>query len=250
MSLSKRARMYNVSLPCMRCVTCKRLTLTLLLAQPLGLTPLTEYAAQLRMPARRFNGREMQQKINAELSSRLTKSAPSAKPEVTPYILRGDNPRYFLNAEAFAKAGVGEAEAETMVGDALVRAGALGFVTRVQLAAGNIPANVFTEKLRNSYSPLPSWFVFAYSRPFLSAYESGTGHGLPYSYDSHVPLVFYGQQFQPGVYRQPVQPTDLAVTLSSLLGVNKPATATGSVRWESMKPTTAKPAAAKPAAAR
>ncbi len=208
-----------------------------------GVAPLPEYAGKLRIPARNFNGRELQQLINTEISSRLAKPGPAnAKPEIVPYILRSDYPRFFLNAEAFTKAGVKESDAESMVGEALVRNGALGFATRVQLAAGNIPNYVFAEKLRNSYSPLPSWFVFAFSKPFLIAYNSGTGHGMPFSYDSHVPLAFYGPQFKPGVYRQPAEPTDLVVTLSSLLGINKPASAVGRVRWESMVTPSAAPA--------
>ncbi len=69
--------------------------------------------------------------------------------------------------------------------------------------------------------------------PFQIGAASGTTHALPYSYDAHVPLAFYGTAFRAGIYRESVEPVDLAVTLSSLLRVNKPASAVGRVLNES-----------------
>ena len=62
----------------------------------------------------------------------------------------------------------------------------------------------------------------------------GTDHATPFTYDTHVPLAFYGLAFQPGVYRTHAEPVDLAVTLASLLGINAPAAATGRVLTEAL----------------
>lgn len=213
---------------------------TLALTADHGVAPLPEYAQKLRIPAFNFEARELAQQINAELSAKLVPKGPQpAKPAVVPYVLRVDLPRAFLNAEAFTKAGIKEDDAERMVGEALLRLGLREYITRTQLASGNLPNSAFARQWRNSYSPLPSWFVMALVRPFMIGYSSGTGHGQPYSYDAHVPLVFYGPQFKPGVYRQPVEPIDFAVTLSSVLGTNKPASAAGRVLWESIEPSPA-----------
>ena len=75
-------------------------------------------------------------------------------------------------------------------------------------------------RYEHSYSPLGGWFVFAVPRLYLVGSESGTDHGSPYSYDTHVPLAFYGIPFQPGTYRTHAEPVDLAVTLASLLGIH------------------------------
>ena len=40
----------------------------------------------------------------------------------------------------------------------------------------------------------------------------GTDHASPYTYDTHVPLDFYGLPFRPGTYRTHAEPVDLAVT--------------------------------------
>jgi arylsulfatase A-like enzyme len=62
----------------------------------------------------------------------------------------------------------------------------------------------------------------------------GTGHGTPYSYDTHVPLALYGLPFQLGTYRTHAEPVDLAPTLASLLGINAPTHAIGRVLTEAL----------------
>src|SRR5207244_3633784 len=61
-----------------------------------------------------------------------------------------------------------------------------------------------------------------------------TYHTSPYTYDTHVPLAFYGLPFQPGTYRTHSEPIDLAVTLASLLGINAPTHAVGRVLTEAL----------------
>lgn len=206
-----------------------------------GIAPLPDFAQKLRIPAFNFIGGDMGRQLNANIAAQLAASRPAAKQPTAgaksapQYILEFAYPKAFLNAEAFAQAKLNEEQAERMVGDALVRLGLPGYVTKSDLAAGHVPNTVFARQLRNSYSPLPGWYVFGLTKPFVLASASGTSHGMPFAYDAHVPLAFYGPGFKPGVYRQPAQPTDLAVTLSSLLGINKPASATGRVLVESLQ---------------
>ncbi len=44
-------------------------------------------------------------------------------------------------------------------------------------------------------------------------------HGQPSDDDAHVPVIFYGQPFRPGVYREFVRVVDMAPTLAAVLGV-------------------------------
>lgn len=48
----------------------------------------------------------------------------------------------------------------------------------------------------------------------------GTSHGSPYSYDTHVPLIFYGWNVEPGVTHQRTEIRDIASTLSMLLNIS------------------------------
>jgi hypothetical protein len=57
--------------------------------------------------------------------------------------------------------------------------------------------------------------------------KTGTTHGSPYNYDSHVPLLFFGQGVQKGETYENVNITDIAPTISFLIGTNIPNAATG-----------------------
>jgi arylsulfatase A-like enzyme len=54
-------------------------------------------------------------------------------------------------------------------------------------------------------------------------------HGSPWNYDTHVPMIFVGSQIPSQLVYRPVQPADLAPTLSALLGMSPPASADGTV---------------------
>ena len=63
---------------------------------------------------------------------------------------------------------------------------------------------------------------------------TGTGHGTPYNYDQHVPVIFMGFGIQPGEYFEPVTPADIAPTFAALTGVTL-ATRDGRVLAEALK---------------
>ena len=70
--------------------------------------------------------------------------------------------------------------------------------------------------------------------PYTVGPAKGTDHASPYTYDTHVPLAFYGLPFRAGTYRTHAEPVDLAVTLASLLGINAPTHAVGRVLTEAL----------------
>ncbi len=63
---------------------------------------------------------------------------------------------------------------------------------------------------------------------FDSGYEkAGTTHGSGYTYDTHVPLLFYGSGIKKGSSVREVSITDIAPTLSMLLDISLPSSCTG-----------------------
>jgi predicted AlkP superfamily pyrophosphatase or phosphodiesterase len=111
--------------------------------------------------------------------------------------------------------------------------------TRLQLADSQLPPSDWGRLLAHSYTEHGNWFVMM----VLDSYQmsgsgqfAGTTHFSPWSYDRHVPLAFYGSAFVPGEYHERVAPVDLAVTLASLAGVNRPSAAVGKVLTEAIKP--------------
>ena len=64
---------------------------------------------------------------------------------------------------------------------------------------------------------------------WLSSYWSkgGTTHGSSYSYDTHVPLIFWGGDIKKGKTDRKVNIRDIAPTISTLLGISYPNGCTG-----------------------
>ncbi|MFI5097171.1 MAG: alkaline phosphatase family protein [Candidatus Acidiferrales bacterium] len=65
--------------------------------------------------------------------------------------------------------------------------------------------------------PEPYWLVSG--SPAGKRGGSGTGHGTPYNYDQHVPLLLLGYGIQPGEYFNAVTPADIAPTFAALCGI-------------------------------
>ncbi len=71
-----------------------------------------------------------------------------------------------------------------------------------------------------------------YSPGWSGMVKQGTDHGAPWNYDSHVPILFYGQGVRPGEVLHRASITDIAPTVSMLLGMTMPDAATGRVLEE------------------
>ena len=61
----------------------------------------------------------------------------------------------------------------------------------------------------------------------ISYSKTGSTHGSALNYDTHVPLLFYGKGIKKGSTLKKTVITDIAPTLSALLGINFPSAATG-----------------------
>jgi predicted AlkP superfamily pyrophosphatase or phosphodiesterase len=65
--------------------------------------------------------------------------------------------------------------------------------------------------------PKPYWLMDG--TPSGKQRSYGTGHGVPYNYDQHVPVLLMGFGIQPGQYFQPITPADIAPTFAALCGI-------------------------------
>ena len=83
------------------------------------------------------------------------------------------------------------------------------------------------QAMANSYFPGRSGDLFIVNKPYWlmdgtpagKTRSYGTGHGTPYNYDQHVPVLFMGFGIQHGEYHGEATPADIAPTLASLCGV-------------------------------
>ena len=71
--------------------------------------------------------------------------------------------------------------------------------------------------------------MFILPEPYYLFTATGTTHGTPYDYDTHVPVFFWGPGIKPGVYRETIAVNDIAPTLAALLGTAQPSGSIGRV---------------------
>ena len=194
-----------------------------------GVSALPDAAKKLRIPAANLDAGKLEAQINSALTAKFSPG------HATSYI-KLDYPDAWLDQDAFTAAHVKERDAETAVGEAMKQAGLRDYFTKAQLAVGEVPDTALGRKFLHSYSPEGGWYVMGVPRIYAVGSSTGADHASPYTYDTHVPLAFYGLPFRPGTYRTQVEPVDLAATLASLLGFNAPTHAVGRVLTEALAP--------------
>lgn len=82
--------------------------------------------------------------------------------------------------------------------------------------------------IQNNYHTKESGDVFIILDPaWQGGGSQGTGHGNPWTYDTHVPIMLYGWGVKPGSSVREIHITDIAPTISMLMNMRLPNGATG-----------------------
>jgi predicted AlkP superfamily pyrophosphatase or phosphodiesterase len=194
-----------------------------------GVAPLHATDKHLNIPTQNPSPSDLRAQLNKDIGARLHKSGE--------FVRSIDYPIVYVNSEAFPP-NLSEAETEIYVAELIKTEGFRAAFTKEQMANGELPPTALGRAYANSYSPYGGAWVMGVP-PVYAYVASGKAiadHGVPYSYDQHVPLAFYGPAFKPGIYRDQVEPIDLAPTLAALLGINKPTSSTGRVLTEAIAP--------------
>jgi hypothetical protein len=139
-------------------------------------------------------------------------------------------PWVYLNAKTVKAAGVKPTEVEEALAGWLAKQeGVQTAYTRTALTVG-IPATDTTgQMVARSFRPERCGDVYVLLKPYYlpsAALGTGTTHGSPWEYDTHVPLVVYGTGVLPGVHKERVSPLAAATILSEAAGVKPPVGAT------------------------
>jgi hypothetical protein len=192
-----------------------------------GVSALPDAAKKLHIPAANLDAGKLEAQINSALTAKFSPGHAAS-------YIRFDYPVAWLDQDKFAAAHIKQHDAETAVGEAMKQAGLRDYFTKSQLAAGEVPDTALGRKFLHSYSPEGGWYVLGVPEIYAVGASKGTDHASPYTYDTHVPLAFYGLPFRPGPYRTHAEPVDLAATLASLLGINAPTHAVGRVLTEAL----------------
>jgi len=93
----------------------------------------------------------------------------------------------------------------------------------------------FEQLLQNGYNQKYSGdVVFAYKPNYISYAKTGSTHGSGFNYDTHVPLLFYGNGIKQGATFNKTEITSIAPTISALLGTSFPNGSSNLVLFEAL----------------
>ena len=91
-------------------------------------------------------------------------------------------------------------------------------------------------KLQNGFNQSRSGDVIIVVDPsFISYKMTGTTHGSGFQYDTHVPLLFFGNGIKHGSSYHPSSIVDIAPTISALLGISAPNGSIGQPLYQALK---------------
>ncbi len=132
----------------------------------------------------------------------------------------------YLDEGLIAARGLDRASIEATITDALEATGLVAAVyTHEQMAGGTPSDDPFLDLYRNSFvSSRSAHLTYRLAEHVYidGADPGGTGHGTPYEYDRHIPIIFMGRGIQPGWYPDACGPEDIAPTLGHILGLEIP----------------------------
>ena len=137
----------------------------------------------------------------------------------------------YFNYKLMEENGVDRAEAEDIVAVAMRKHPQVARVyTRHQILAGRAVYDAVDSRVLRSFNPQRSGDLEIVLNPYWIRTASGTTHGSPYNYDSHIPLVFMGPGIKPGRYYKAAALNDAA-----LLDIEMPSGSLGRILDEIIK---------------
>jgi predicted AlkP superfamily pyrophosphatase or phosphodiesterase len=200
-----------------------------------GVCPLPEASRKRGIAdAARVDAKKLQDEVETFLTARFASSADSKEGKKPQWIEAFGNastfslPWMYVNPKVAAAHGktreeVAQAAAEFLNSHSQVARA----YTRTALAANQPENDVIAHRVQRSFHPQRSGDVYVLLKPYCIPGEgtfakSGTTHGTPYNYDTHVPLMVYGPGIAGGVRTEPVTPQAAAAILSKWLEVRLP----------------------------
>jgi len=187
-----------------------------------GMAELPEYKAEQGYDAGRLTP-----DVILAATSRFAKQEFDSKDLVKSYY----RPFIYLDDAAISAAGLKKDQLATAMAKYLTRERGI-YLAITPADVEQSPDSQLLHQIRNNIHPVRSGNIYIVQDPYWFNFDSGpvTGmHGSPWNYDTHVPIIFAGAGMRAKTVYRPVQPADVAATLSALLGMSPPASSQGTV---------------------
>ncbi|HEX9827244.1 MAG TPA: alkaline phosphatase PafA [Flavobacteriaceae bacterium] len=187
---------------------------TVFLTSDHGAIDVPSYLQSVKIPSGYLNDLESKQKFSVFMDATF---------KTTGLIENVSNNQIFLNREKIKEMDLDLDGVQETIVDELI---GYDHVDKVY-SAHTISTTAFTtgieELLQNGFSQKRSGDVLIVMDPgYISYSKTGSTHGSAFSYDTHVPLLFFGKGIKHGQTFQKTEITDIAPTISALLGISFP----------------------------
>ena len=145
------------------------------------------------------------------------------------------HPYIYLDRDLIARRKLSLEQVQKAVADEVSKFDGVALaVTSTNLETGNIPQDYLHTLVANNHSKVRSGdiYVVLEAHRFVADMEGlsvASTHGSPWGYDTFVPLIFAGFNIDDETVYERVSTTDIAVTLSAMLGIKAPSGAQGNI---------------------
>ena len=146
-------------------------------------------------------------------------------------------PYLYLNYEKIESAGQDPKAVEQAIADAITDSEGIALAVPGSSLSEEQNAPLI-DQIRRNHHITRSGDIYVLQKPYWFLLDEGkiaAMHGTPWSYDTHVPIIFIGPDTKPGRVDRPVHPVDVAPTIATYLGMSPPAASQGKALKEALR---------------
>lgn len=193
---------------------------TVFLTADHGAINVPSYLKDMKIPAGHFEFAELKSQFNEFLKYTFG---------TTDIVKNFSNYQFFLDHKVIKNLELELEEAQEIIAKEVLGYAGVDRVYTGQQMIENQYVSGIPYILQNGYNQKRSGDVLIVLKPGIISYpKTGSTHGSPQIYDTHVPLLFYGKGIKKGHTVERTEIPDIAPTIAALLGISFPNGATGS----------------------
>ena len=192
---------------------------TVFLTADHGAVDVPAYLKSRNIPAGYFNDGKAKDMLEAFVEKEF---------KVDKLVKNVSNSQIFLDYEIMKQKTLVAKDIESKIAHYLLQQDNISKVfTRDQLVSTGFTTGI-SSLIQNGFNQKRSGDIIFVTDPGYIVYpEKGTTHGSGFSYDTHVPLIFFGKGIKKGSTYEHSEIPDIAPTISALLGISFPNATTG-----------------------
>ncbi len=189
-----------------------------------GVAEIPKYLDEIKIPSGKFN---------ANYSMAILKTYLNAIYGEGDWVLKYTDQQIYLNTNLIEDSRLSLKDIQDKVALFMLQFDAIASaITSTQMVQSNFTDGVF-KKMQNSFNQKQSGDVMINLKPgYIEDVKYATYSNSPYTYDSHIPLIWYGWKINRRTIYRDINITDIAPTISSLLNISFPNGYTGKPIFE------------------